>query len=1331
MGSGAMSGQLFCRKPFEWFELEASPDFPAFLCCSGWLPKSIGSVAAGDPMEVWNSVAAQEIRESILDGSFRFCDRERCSALQEVTGPVMPVDEIDDPVLLDIVRNHRTKLDSGPKLLNCSYDPSCNLQCPTCRTEKVVFSGPAAKPIELLQERLLDAFLEGLDWLYVTGSGDPIGSPTFHHLLKTRDLNSFAGKIHLHTNAQLLTPERWESLRPNVERVRTIEVSIDAATSETYRWNRPPGSWNRLVENMEFLASLRRSGHLDVLRISYVVQANNWREMPQFVEWGKRWAADEVLFARLTNWGTFTEEEFRDRAVHLPNHPDHGVFVEHLGDPIFHSAPVRVGNLNDLLEQTPVVAVVPGPPEPAMRELVPSHSVCDRPWTGLHVDDDGNVRPCAWARISCGSIMEETPAEIWNGPGFYHFREQMRAGRTDLICSSHCPILNGWSADAISNHYDDRSTPRFLNTFADIGSPPELQSAQTWIRDHWLRRASAIELHQGVTLAPGGAGEWEEALAACDDIRVSLEVENLGEPYSLPRWLERTLVERLHVKNVPGPIDDETENESTRHFSFVMNHVAAWRATVNPDLDLVFGYCFSAGTLPAIESFLDLCAHYRATPQFRLDDKHGLTQESLLGALEIAEKLLEQQGYPIETLAPVLTRVLERERDATEDTDLPAMVYLHGKDARHLALMRAKTRRTRQGEFLCVRGDADAHALSPSVREVVTTNGGSVVWSSPVEWDDVDLDVELELEVTDQDSLPSILARCERIRDYATERGALRICFRVNRALRAHWQTVLAALRGTPIDTFAFLLPYWEDGESISALDYAETIAAMIPDGKALGWTFAYGRPDVHLLGLVEGNQYPRAIAEVVARRLQAPKVSVIVPIHNRTKAVPRFCASLREQFASVPMEVIFVDDGSADDSYTVVSREAAALASHCDVTLLRLERDAPYRPFTFTFRAGAARQVGVEHSRGEYLVFIDPDQTIGAGAIANLVFFADLGFDVVIGTRDSDVGHEERLPAWSELQSWKARNESIAQRQHWWTSFFTGASLVKREIFIPAGGFDESLQLWGLEDIDLAFRLARANARVFHTRRARVVHQDDHPSGGGDGRQVRRMQRLGMEILYRKYLDRDVLEGFRWLWARSDASADQRRQVVPDAVRFGCPLCRWKGAEWDEEDRCPECAADAHSRLSALILKRWHSSRWPTLRALDISNVVDFSGSAANPFVVRKLARDERGLFYGTGSLAAGSSAFHVVIASAKRLAHVVEEARGTAWTDLARVCVHNGVVLVFDAPREPSWSDARAAGWECFRVDSYPGAARAGADVALPLFVAKRAEDKSHLPI
>jgi hypothetical protein len=155
--------------------------------------------------------------------------------------------------------------------------------------------------------------------------------------------------LHLHTNGLLWTPRLWETIPTEIRAlIRSAEISIDAASPETYRVNRRGGKFGTLLARLEFIQSLRSAGPLERLTISMVVQTNNFHEMRAFVLLGKRFRADTVYFSRLADWGTFSGVELQTRSVHRADHSRHRELLDVLSDGIFDDPIVCLGNLTEL-----------------------------------------------------------------------------------------------------------------------------------------------------------------------------------------------------------------------------------------------------------------------------------------------------------------------------------------------------------------------------------------------------------------------------------------------------------------------------------------------------------------------------------------------------------------------------------------------------------------------------------------------------------------------------------------------------------------------------------------------------------------------------------------------------------------------------------------------------------------------------------------------------------------------------------------------------------------------------------------------------------------------
>lgn len=349
--------KLFCSKPFEWFEVtQLNGRGGAYLCCPSWLDTTVGNLQHQSVDEIWNGEKAQEIRRSILDGSFKYCNYTRCAFLQTESGPVQNVEDVVDQDLRAVIDNNHTELSYGPKKIICTYDQSCNLSCPSCR-DHVIVETEHEREILNIQSKLQNQALKDADYLHITGSGDPFGSPYFRNWLQTMKKEEMPSlkQLHLQTNAQLWTPRMWQTIPEEIrELIISADIGIDAASSETYSTNRRGGNFEQLLRNLEFISTLRAEGPLQSLKISMVVQANNFREMPDFVKLGYRFNVDTIYFSQLVNWGTFSEKEFTNRAIHFSTHPMHLEFVHLLKDEIFDQPKVDLGNLTEIREEVKV-----------------------------------------------------------------------------------------------------------------------------------------------------------------------------------------------------------------------------------------------------------------------------------------------------------------------------------------------------------------------------------------------------------------------------------------------------------------------------------------------------------------------------------------------------------------------------------------------------------------------------------------------------------------------------------------------------------------------------------------------------------------------------------------------------------------------------------------------------------------------------------------------------------------------------------------------------------------------------------------------------------------
>jgi MoaA/NifB/PqqE/SkfB family radical SAM enzyme len=348
-GREGLAGK-FCGRPFDSFELQENGS--VHLCCPAWLRLRAGNLHASSGADIWNSPMAQDIRRGILDGSFRHCNHDLCPEIQAGTLPSR-AEAAKHPRYRAIIAENKTRLDGIPAFFNLAHDKSCNLSCPSCRTQRIQFNdGAGYEARKRLQDRLVESFFsaptEQPFIVSVTGSGDPFASRIFRDFLFELDKTNFPHmRVNLQTNGVLFTPKTWANLSKIHGAIGSVLVSFDAATEATYAITRRGGDWRQLLENMEFLAARRRDGGIGELVLYFVVQKANFREMPDFVRLGKRFAADRVHFSRAVNWGTWSTAEHEDQSVWNPHHPLYAEFARVAADPILDDPVVFLGNVTD------------------------------------------------------------------------------------------------------------------------------------------------------------------------------------------------------------------------------------------------------------------------------------------------------------------------------------------------------------------------------------------------------------------------------------------------------------------------------------------------------------------------------------------------------------------------------------------------------------------------------------------------------------------------------------------------------------------------------------------------------------------------------------------------------------------------------------------------------------------------------------------------------------------------------------------------------------------------------------------------------------------------
>lgn len=197
--------------------------------------------------------------------------------------------------------------------------------------------------------------------------------------------------------------------------------------------------------------------------------------------------------------------------------------------------------------------------------------------------------------------------------------------------------------------------------------------------------------------------------------------------------------------------------------------------------------------------------------------------------------------------------------------------------------------------------------------------------------------------------------------------------------------------------------------------------------------------------------------------------VSVIIPAYDAASFLDA-CLTHLSGSTTAPLECIVVDDGSTDDTAAVAARHGATVLSTGG-------RRGPAH----------ARNLGARHAGGDVLFFLDADVCVHPGTLHSVAtsFDQDPALDALIGSYDDAPESADFLSQYKNLMH--AYVHQNGRREA--TTFWSGCGAIRRGVFLEHSGFDESYDRPAIEDIELGYRLARAERKIVLDPALSVTH--------------------------------------------------------------------------------------------------------------------------------------------------------------------------------------------------------------------------------------------------
>jgi putative MATE family efflux protein len=237
--------------------------------------------------------------------------------------------------------------------------------------------------------------------------------------------------------------------------------------------------------------------------------------------------------------------------------------------------------------------------------------------------------------------------------------------------------------------------------------------------------------------------------------------------------------------------------------------------------------------------------------------------------------------------------------------------------------------------------------------------------------------------------------------------------------------------------------------------------------------------------------------------------VSVIIPSYNRAALLDLTLNSLvKQDYDNTKFEVIIIDDGSNDNTIEVTDKYKS-----------KLKLTYIYQPHE-GYRVALARNKGIRTAEGEIIVLLDSGMVVPEYFITNHfkehIYFnqsvskkklAVIGYVYGYDSEDNDNSMEynfdfnksiciiiEKMKKYEIYQDsrevvYKEINDKINLLHAPWALFWTTNVSFKKDIFLDVNLFDEDFKSWGVEDIELGYRLFKYGCTFALSRAACGIH--------------------------------------------------------------------------------------------------------------------------------------------------------------------------------------------------------------------------------------------------
>ncbi len=338
----------------------------------------------------------------------------------------------------------RERPSAYPVELSLGTTSFCNLKCIQCpREDNENNRLPYNEHLSFDYFKSMENYIKQAKDVYLYGLGEPMIDKDYFE--KVRYVASFGSDVNLSSNGTLLDERRC---RETIESgIKSIGISLDASTEETFKEVRPPGGLPDIIENVKRLCRMKKEmgAARPLVKLSFGIMRQNLHEVPLFPDVAAECGVDEIVMHPVIYMSQQAKESMEvprkeiEEQVEIARQKaeEHGIpFSWWYLDPMTYLMSLDYERMAQI--KTPVHLK---PKDANGNGAKKKKHFCFFLWRNAMVQGEGEVFPCCYmTNIKLGKVQNGNLNEARGHPTLNEMRRGMFEGEAPAPCQQ-CPQM--------------------------------------------------------------------------------------------------------------------------------------------------------------------------------------------------------------------------------------------------------------------------------------------------------------------------------------------------------------------------------------------------------------------------------------------------------------------------------------------------------------------------------------------------------------------------------------------------------------------------------------------------------------------------------------------------------------------------------------------------------------------------------------------------------------------------------------------------------------------------------------------------------------------------